>query len=196
MKIRIVTNSGNTGLVDTDTGNLVFDADQPIEMPKEYVWLGYVHLPSEDIHNEEEIAAIREFHIRNAAHKIMIRSTIPFIKFDYITRSWLLGEKEADVQRLLDRSYVGEVDYNELDSVFTQNPVVRVFKTEAERQGVIEKIMAQPTKREYGKVLVNILYLGASWQKYHKNDSWIKEAEAMKGEKIYFANKFPRGSNQ
>ena len=114
---------------------------------------------------------------------------------DYITRSWLPGEKEALIQKLLTQSYVGEVDYNELDLVFTQNPVVRVFKTETERQEAVKRIMELPSKSEYGEVVVDILYLGASWQKYHQDDSWIKEAETMKGEQIFFANKFPRGNN-
>lgn len=188
MKIRIVTNSGNTGVVDTITGTLVFDDIQPLDLPKEYMWLGYVHLPSDVVHTEEEQAAIRELHVKNAARKIMIRSTTPFIMSDEITRSWLPGEKEAEIQTILDLSYVGEVDYNELDPVFTQNPVVRIFKTETERQEVIKRIMAQPVKREYGKILVNILYLGSSWQKYYPDDSWIKEAEAMKSAKILFAS--------
>ena len=188
MKIRIVTNSGNTGFVDSITGTLVFDDTQPVDIPKEYIHIGYVHLPSDVVHTDEEQAAIREFHIKNVARKIMIKSTTQFIISDEITRSWLPGEKEADVQKLLDRSYVGEVDCNELDPVFTRNAVVRIFKTEAERQEVIKRIMAQPSKREYGKVLVDILYLGSSWRKYYSDDSWIKEAEAIKGSKLLFAN--------
>lgn len=180
IKIEIITNGGYRGILDTDTGIVAWNG----ETPEKSVDVGYIHL-SKERYSSEEIEAIKDFNIRYFANHSILRSKTPMNTSGAVARDWKPGEKERRLKQLREAKVVSEPDDTGFWflHLFSEG---RFFFGEEQKAQALAQLEAQQQTTEYRDDLPTYdLSLGGSFQRYFLNNSWLKEAERLKGSTIF-----------
>jgi hypothetical protein len=157
------------------------NSDRPYYYPNE----GYLHLCDIE-YTEKEIEAIQEITKYYFARKIEILTDIREIDHQIIIdREKTIKERIAEYFKNLFDCFFPPEDV--FAAMFGQ-PTKRLFKLNFKKWSNRDKVKKYIYKSVDILVPIKSLHIGGSFQRYfHGDNSWLSEAEALKGEKIYLA---------
>ena len=173
-ELSIVTNGGHTGTLNMDTGIVTWTIDPP----KERVDVGYLHLPKDETHTPEEIKKIQRIVIEYFAGVFKPKSSTPMKAAGRVARLWKPGEKEKKLREIRAQEVVPE-DADLIDRMFKM--------TKEKKTRLLKETEESSTTSDWGTVEEFDLSLGATFQRYFKDQSWLEDAEKLKGGRIYLS---------
>ena len=151
--------------------------------PYSYVGDGYIHLDADVDYTQKEIEAIKEINLYHFASKIDILTDIKEIEnISVIERKKTTSELAKEYFHMLRDAFLQPKDL--FSSLFNQ-PTKWRFKLNF--KAFSKKIQKYQYKSIESLVPMRSIHIGGTFQKFYEDQSWLSDAENLKGKKIYLA---------